>query len=128
MKVTRGLNEKIISVISLCTLTILLIACGKSATQLENMKSQETSEYIEIIWGNRVYVPFCAINNNQRGKQIGIVDENKNDQVYEYKNYSTDEWIISFYESGEMDASMLMKEVNVTEIPNGLESEYEWNM
>ena len=27
----------------------------------------------------------------------------ENNQIYEYKGHSTDEWIISFYYSGEMD-------------------------
>lgn len=44
--------------------------------------------------------------------------------MYEYRAYSTDEWIISFYRSGEMDNSMLMKEINVTEILDNLQSDY----
>ena len=47
--------------------------------------------------------------------------------MYEYRAHSTDEWIISFYKSGEMDNSMLMKEVNVTEIPDNLQSDYKWD-
>ena len=47
--------------------------------------------------------------------------------MYEYKGHSTDDWIISFYKSVEMDSSMLMKEINTTEIPDNLQSDYDWN-
>jgi hypothetical protein len=36
-------------------------------------------------------------------------------------------WIAEMYISGEMDEPMLFREINVTDIPEGLESEYEWN-
>jgi hypothetical protein len=105
----------------------MLCSCGQSNKKLENMTTQENNDYVAIVWGNRTYVPFCAVDNSEQGAQIGIVNGDKNDQVYEYKDYSTDNWIISFYKSREMDSSMLMKEINVTEIPNNLKSDYEWN-
>lgn len=119
--------RKPIYFISICLLMIILSSCGKSNNKLESMNSQYNSDYVSIIWEGRTYIPFCTINNNERGLQIGIVDGDKNNQVFEYKEHSTDNWIISFYKSGEMDSSMLMKEINVTEIPNNLQSEYEWN-
>lgn len=76
---------------SLCLMVIMLSACGKSSNQLENMTTQESDDYVSIIWEDRVYVPFCAIDNTERGTQIGIVDGDKNDQVYEYKNHSTED-------------------------------------
>jgi hypothetical protein len=91
------------------------------------MTREDNNDYVSIVWKNRTYIPFCAIDNSERGVQIGIVNRDKNDQVFEYKNHSTDDWIISFYKSGEMDNSELMKEINVTKIPNNLQSEYEWN-
>lgn len=45
--------------------------------------------------------------------------------MYEYKGYSADEWIVNAYV---MDSAMLCREVNVTNIPDGLQSEYEWNL
>ena len=119
--------KKLIYFISLCLMVIILSACMNRSNQLENMTTQESNDYVSIIWEDRIYVPFCAIDNSERGAQIGIVDGDKNDQVYEYKNYSTEDWIISFYKSGEMDSSMLMKEINVKEIPDNLQSDYEWN-
>ncbi|MCM1242879.1 MAG: hypothetical protein NC314_08565, partial [Roseburia sp.] len=55
------------------------------------------------------------------------VDDDEDNRVYEYKGYSSDEWIVNSYVSGLMDGSMLYKEINVSNIPDGLESEYEWN-
>ena len=72
-------------------------------------------------------MPFVAVGNNCRGKQIGIVDGDPDHKIYEYKNLSRDEWIVDYYDSGLMDGSMLMREENVSDIPEGLESEYEWN-
>lgn len=119
--------KKVIYFISLCLIGIILSACSQGNNQLENMSTKETEDYVSIIWEDKTYVPFCAIGNDERGAQIGIVDGDKNDQVYEFKGYSTDDWIISFYKSGEMDSSMLMKEINVKQIPHNLESDYEWN-
>lgn len=119
--------KKQIYFISLFLLIIILSACNSKNSKLDNMTTESNDDYVSIIWQERTYVPFCAIDNDERGVQIGIVNGDKNDQVYEYKGYSSDEWIISFYKSGEMDNSMLMKEVNVKEIPNNLQSDYEWN-
>lgn len=119
--------KKLIYSISICLMVVMLSACGHSGNQLENMTTQKSNDYVAIVWNDRVYVPFCGIDNGERGAQIGIVDGDKKDQVYEYKNHSTEDWIISFYKSGEMDNSMLMKEINVKQIPDNLQSDYEWN-
>jgi hypothetical protein len=119
--------KKLIYFISLCLITIMLSSCGQSNKKLENMTTRENNEYVAIVWGNRTYIPFCVVDNSEQGVQIGIVNGDKKDQVYEYKGYSTDDWIISFYKSGEMDSSMLMKEINVTEVPDYLKSNYKWN-
>ena len=119
--------KKQIYFISLFLLMIILSSCNSKNSTLDNMTTEINDDYVSIIWQERTYVPFCAIDNDEKGVQIGIVNGDKNDQVYEYKGYSSDDWIISFYKSGEMDSSMLMKEVNVKEIPNNLQSDYEWN-
>ena len=119
--------KKQIYFISLFLLMIILSSCNSKNSKLDNMTTESNDDYVSIIWEGRTYVPFCAVDNDEKGVQIGIVNGDKNDQVYEYKGYSSDDWIISFYKSGEMDTSMLMKEVNVKEIPNNLQSDYEWN-
>ena len=89
--------------------------------------SFDTGEYVGIEWLGHRYVPFCAVSNTDRGAMLTIVNGDEKDQIYEYKGYSPNEWIISFYNSGLMDASMLMREESVTDIPDNLESEYFWN-
>ncbi|MDK2563923.1 hypothetical protein QOZ84_10205 [Romboutsia sedimentorum] len=114
-------------VISICLLMVILFICSQSDNKSENMTTGDNNDYVLIVWEGRSYVPFCVIDNSERGAQIGVVNGDKNDQVFEYKKHSTYNWIISFYKSGEMDNSMLIKEIDVTKIPNNLRSEYEWN-
>ena len=116
--------KKSIYFISIFSLMIMLYVSDQENKKLENMTTQYTDNYVSIIWEDRTYIPFCAIDNSEKGIQIGIVNGDKNYRVYEYRAYSTDEWIISFYRSGEMDNSMLMKEINVTEIPDNLQYDY----
>ena len=59
--------------------------------------------------------------------QIGIVDGDKNDWIFTYKDYPETDWLIEYYHSGLMDGPFLFREESVTEIPKGLYSEYEWN-
>ncbi len=112
------------------TLSVFLIAimlfslCACSKQEIVDMTTEENGDYVAIVWDSRTYIPYCAISKSDCGSQIGIVDGNKDDRVYEYKDFPTDEWIINSYV---MDSAMLCREVNVTDIPNGLQSEYEWN-
>lgn len=108
---------------------VVLSACGaeKKYEKLQEYTSGTNDNYAYIAIDDKIFVPFVAVDNNNRGEWIGIVDGDENDRIYEYKDHSPDEWIISYYESGEMDGSMLMKEQNVTTYPNGLVSEYQWN-
>ena len=80
---------------------IMLYVSDQENKKLENMTTQYTDNYVSIIWEDRTYIPFCAIDNSEKGIQIGIVNGDKNDRVYEYRAHSTDEWIISFYKSPE---------------------------
>ena len=118
------------TVILLITVVLMLLcACNarKEVGDLKNYTSGDTGQYVYVALNGKIFVPFTAVSNADRGKQIGIVNGDPKDQIYEYKDYPTDEWIISYYESGEMDGSMLMKEESISEFPEGLESEYEWN-
>ena len=110
-------------------ITLLLVACGgeKRPDDLLNYTSGSNDDYTYVTINDKVFVPFSAADNSECGKWIGVVDNDQYNRIYEYKDFSSDEWIISFYDSGEMDISMLMKEQNVTEYPKGLTSEYVWN-
>lgn len=109
----------------LAAMVTLLPACGRE--QLADMSTEVNDRYSAILWEGRTYVPYCAISKSQCGEQIGIVNGDKNDRVWEYKGFSAQEWIINGYVSHLMDGTMLCREINVTEIPEGLQSEYEWN-
>ena len=111
----------------LVCLIITLCSCRKNKEDLEDMSTLDTGKYQAIVWNDKTYVPYCAISNSERGKQIGIVNGDKNNRIYQYSSYPVEEWMISFYHSGEMDSSMLMRELSVTEIPEGIQSEYDWN-
>ena len=119
------MKKKLHCILSLfCFMSIMLCACGKS-TKLIDMSAVEGDEYVSIKWGDRVYIPFCAVSKNDCGTQIGYLDGESDNMVCEYKNYPTDEWIASYLTAD--CGAMLFKEVNVTNIPDGLESEYKWN-
>lgn len=114
--------KKMLSVLIVIITVSSLCSCSKQ--DLADMTTLATDEYTVIVWEDRNYVPYCAISKSDCGQQIGIVDGDKDDRVYEYKGYSSDEWIINYYV---MDSAMLCREVNVTDIPDGLQSEYKWN-
>lgn len=103
-------------------LIVSLCACAKE--ELANMTTSQGEGYTAIIWDERTYLPYCAISKSDCEEQIGFVNNDKKDKVYAYGNYSTNEWIINAYV---MDSAMLYKEQDVTEIPDGLSSEYDWN-
>ena len=118
------MKKTLLACITIFTLIFSLCACSQQA--LEDMASGEDDGYATIIWGDKTYVPYGALSDEygERGKQIGIVDGDKDSRVYELKGYSVDEWIVnSFFHDG----AMLLREVNVTDIPDGWQSEYEWN-
>ena len=70
-----------------------------------------------IAWDDREYAPFGIGVEHLMGKQIGIIDGDKNDRVYAVNGYSSDEWIIEKYHTGEMDVAMLYKEKSIENIP-----------
>lgn len=115
--------KRIFSVFMLFDLIISLCACSQQDS--ENMTTELGDGYQAIIWGDKTYVPYGALSAyGDRGKQIGIVDENTDHKVYECKEMSSDKWIVAALP---YDAAMLYREIDVTDIPHGWQSEYEWN-
>lgn len=115
--------KKMLSVLIVIITVISLCSCSKQ--DLEDMTSGTGDGYATIIWGDKTYVPYGALSAyGEHGKQIGIVDGDKDNRVYELKGYSVDEWIVNSFPH---DAAMLLREINVTDIPDGWQSEYEWN-
>lgn len=117
--------KKFFSLVMVILLITLLCACSKQEQELADMTTGIGDGYATIVWGDKTYVPYGALSvYGDRGKQIGIVDGDKDDRVYECKGYSTDEWIVTAFP---YDAAMLWREINVTDIPEDWKSEYEWN-
>ncbi len=120
----------ILAAILVCiVLAVCLLTNPKSsdAASTSVAASFEGDGYVGISYEGRRYVPFCAISNSARGELLGYVGDDPKDQIYTWKGYSPEEWIISFYHSGLMDTSMLMRETHVTDIPSQVTSEYSWN-
>lgn len=76
-----------------------------------------------VVCEDRVYVPFCVVSKSGCGEQIGYVDGDEDDRISEYKGYPAEEWLVSWIQTD--GGAMLMKEESVTEIPDGLEAEYQ---
>ena len=115
--------KRILSILLIVLVVLSLYACSKQ--ELVNMTTELNGEYAAIVWENRTYVPYGALSAyGDRGQQIGIVDGDENHKVYECKGYSSDEWIVTALLH---DAAMLYRGTDVTEIPNGWQSEYDWN-
>lgn len=47
--------------------------------------------------------------------------------IFELKGFSADEWIIETMALNNCNEGMILREINAIDIPDGLESEYEWN-
>ena len=116
--------KKLLMIISAAVFMIILSSCG---SELVDMKSCTVdtgiSEVRGIVWEGRTYAPFCVVEKSDKGRQIGYVDGDKDDKISEYKGYPAEEWLVGWmkWDGG----AMLLKEENVTEIPEGLTAEYQ---
>jgi hypothetical protein len=75
---------------------------------------------VEIRRGEIIYTWFGTGVGELKGRQIGIVDEDELDKIYLLQGYSSDEWIIEYYDVL-MSTYDLYKAVHVTDIPSALE-------
>lgn len=115
--------KRTLPMLIIAAMVICLFSC--SARDLADMRVSVTDDYAAVVWDGRTYVPYGALAAyGDRGKQIGIVDGDKKHKVYECKGYSSDEWIVTALPH---DPAMLLREINVEDIPDGWRSEYEWN-
>lgn len=101
---------------------IMLCSCNG---KLINMTKTDNGEYTSIVWEDRKYIPFCVVSKSDCGKKIGCIDGDKDEIVSIYKDLPQNEWLANYLS---MDGgAMLYKEVNVTDIPEGLHDEYNFN-
>lgn len=117
--------KKILDILLIIALTTSLCACSKQDSDLAVMSYEIGDEYVSIVYGDKTYVPYGPLSAYiDRGNQIGYIDGNENDKIYEVKGYSTNEWIATALP---FDPAMLYREISVTDIPEEWQSEYEWN-
>ena len=125
----------ICSMVTIC----LLSGCG-SATKLPEdsvvyvMGINEEEGYSYLTEESKIYIPYCAYKKEYQGDCIGYCDipadeytEASRVYIFELKGYSSDEWIIETLALDHCNEGMILREVNAVNIPDGLESEYEWN-
>lgn len=119
------MNKKIIIsiCISIIAIVFLIFIWSKSKTDSIIFEQGLTENYAYIIYDGKEYVPYSAISPTNKGKYLGYIKDNETEKIYQFKDYSQEEWLISY----SMGESMLYKEKNTTNIPKGLSSEYEWN-
>ena len=114
--------RKQLAFLALFALLIGLAACAVQPRDLVNMRSVSSDGKHCVIWEDRMYVPFCVVSKNDRGRQIGYVDGDTNDRISEYKGYPPEKWLVSWLPTD--GGAMLLKEQGVADIPDGLEAEY----
>ncbi|HWQ57968.1 MAG TPA: hypothetical protein VN540_03035 [Clostridia bacterium] len=96
---------------------LLLAALLTSCVAKEYVNFQELDDGARLQKGDIVYSFYAALpKDSLRGKQIGIVDDDKKHKVFEVKGFSSDEWVIEYYDVI-MSVYSIYKADTVSEIP-----------
>lgn len=96
----------------------LLTSC--TAKEKTYASFQELDNGSQLQRGSITYSFYAASpKDSLRGEQIGIIDGDEKHQVFAVKGYSSDEWIIEYYDVI-MSVYSLYKGDTVTEIPDEL--------
>ena len=107
---------------------LLLAGCKGREQGGEIFQTKEGDGYLILLDGGREYVPFCAIvDTADLGDYLGHVANDPDERIYTYKDLPREQWLVSFLNTGLMPEGMLCREKTVTDIPEGLSSEYSWN-
>lgn len=118
----------------------LLGGCGVEARPPENPILYEwginnEKEYFYLKYEDKIFVPYCPYEAKYLGDCIGYCDIPEDEYtdtsrvyIFELKGYSSDEWVIEMLGLSNCNEGMIFREVNTEKIPQGLTSEYEWNM
>lgn len=73
-----------------------------------------------IVLDGTEYNAYAIIEKRDLGEQIGIVNGDKKDRVYKFRDYDTGEFIAEMYVSGEMDVAMLYRAKDCDIEPHGV--------
>lgn len=114
--------RRIFSLLALVAVLLFAASCGQPASlvNMEYIKHEDGSYGSEIKWGDTVYTFWGAVDTDLIEKQIGIIDNDKDEKVFSVKGYSTDEWLIHHLDVI-MSTYDLYKAEDVTEIPKEFE-------
>lgn len=122
--VEKGGNVLKKSALLLIVILMCLSLIGCSAQKEHTITKTDDNT---IIWQDKTYVPYCTLYEEKLENELGSIVGNANDRIYQYKDYSTNEWLINAYIVGNYTLdTVLYREVNVTYMPDGLEPDYEY--
>jgi hypothetical protein len=111
-----SLNLSLSLLLSVIVLMTFFTSCA--AVKYDSYKELNNGSVLQR--GDITYSFYGALPGDvTRGKQIGIVNDDKKHKIYEVKGYSSDEWIIEYYDVI-MSVYTLYKADTVTEIPEEL--------
>lgn len=112
------MKRNISLLLAIVTLSIMLSSCGHPASleSMEYVRHEDGNYGDQIKWGDSVYTIWSAMNTDLIDKQIGIIDGDKKEKVYNVRGYSSEEWLIHHYDVI-MSTYDLYKADSVTDIP-----------
>lgn len=120
--------KKTLLTIILCGILVLTLSgCGYDKSNPIIFEKGTNEEYSYIIYQSKEYLPYTACNSKYITKYLGYIKDDKQDEIYTFKDYFEEEWLADVLNTGATKECMLYKEKNVTNIPDGLSSEYELN-
>lgn len=98
-------------------LIFLLAGCG--AKPYENLSAENDAQTVAIVRADTTYEFYGFVGNKKlTGKQIGIIDGDKNHKVYQVKGYDDADWLLTelnvFMEQGTYS---LFRASDVSDIP-----------
>lgn len=112
-------------------LFVSLAGCGSKSKLPDHpivFETKVNDSYLSILWSDKEYLPFCAVDPSQVGDCIGYYKNDRNKiYVCQLKGQSSDEWIVDSLNLDNCNEGMIYKEKNTPDIPNALSSDYEWN-
>lgn len=102
----------------LATIALMVFFTSCAAKAYDRYEELENGSKLKR--GDITYSFYAALpRDSLRGKQIGIIGEDKKHQVFEVKGYSSDQWVIEYYDVL-MSVYSIYKADTVNEIPDEL--------
>ena len=113
---------KKLAALILAAAMLMLASCVGGKRELVDMKMVDVGDHVEVIWEERSCVPFCVVSKKDMGEQIGYCNGDRDDRISGYMDYPPEEWLVSWMTTD--GGAILLREKNVTVIPDGLTDEY----